>query len=1627
MKKITTFLAICLLFPALSLQSQNEKQTVKEAERKHNQMMEKLHQLSRTKQMYATVAQLDKINKQIDKEIIWGTYDDVYKKAKLKDPSFSFHLRGDLPEQMNPAFWEDYEHRCDRIMANQKESINGIMAMVQLNNFDKVVAYGKQLKTTYDSFESLAENIGTSNYPKLVWDLYGNIKDFKENYANIQKAYAEGKRIDDFKADIRKMAEKARKSQELYNDYKRYLKSNRMVITDFQSNIRYINKLKGDADSGPVAKLSYADGQYNWNYGPFQKEAEELFKDFEEYESDCGKFKKDFEAIKKNARADWNKVKGNIVASDDKEKKDEFISYHNERWTEFLKIVTPGFNKAFNKYCVAEKTEKAEKAETAYVPADRPKEEIKEIRQTEQEIVTDNNDLFEGTKVNSGAVVAKIPETKKEPEKAKKHAYKSKLPNDKFWKKRIPRDATFEWIKFKHKLMLRYKYNGKTVGYRTFDYVLNTDYRSYWGYEEICDNLAIKHGPSRRFRFNETDGSLRLYDLVFWRANKETGPCLHVDIRNNNRSIKYYVDGKEISADEYKRALTKDPSLPPFDICEEEDWNNIDVVIPDEVKNHNNDNLSYSNLSIPGNAYKLINVYTTLLGLSYSEHYYLPNDFNNSIGARTWRYSANNVQLLSEVLKSGNKQLFRVWDDKGNLKSCKFYYAKNKIFKDDYKIVGPRIERYKVVTYFNHLGKKCTKGEYLTEMSKYHFLPSISIIESLKSKPDCKPNTHPDPVWANQDPTKIDLGKYSKVWRISKSPNYYEVLYYSSHSLFAKTLWAGKAFQTPLEKTAYSHSNVALISIIYTSNMDIYRLKIRGRLNSDDLSVSYNSKGELEYINFAGNDSKQKGFDEEFSNYKVFGIHFNRQSYLSPNLKIKPKKPQIPPTEITSLFKVVWNNQTMDYSVPDSFSDIEEAKNNQNTDESGKEPSYQQLQRQEFFALLPEVQKIIDKADKSFNKKYWNDPNSLRVTMNRTNPKQEALDILRTAKPLVKQAKYPENEAALDQLLAMKFTSYSGRVFGYEAKEAFFTEAAQLLVRSDQLIPQIKHFKTKEQLSDMYCISAEVWRKMTRKALWGDHPYNKMYCDKKVMQQYEKAVRTDPGNLKAKRILENLKAPKKPVPALVQKFEKIPDETWNKAQQEMIRLQQEETFKELNKEPEIHPLEVAEMTLEFLQGTVSIKRSGAAEWEKVTDSHVVLFGGDRIKTSDDAKGVSITYTSDQTFLAIKNSAEVEIVDENSLTIRRGDAFVQVRKKGNKFLVYTPTCAVGVRGTEFEINVKPDKTTETYLYKGVVETRTANDVGYLIPGQKMMAKKGTEKLKQTTFNPEKRRNTKWGQLERQKKQHRKLLATISAHTKKLPGNNKFMNAPSKPKNVKRTKPIASSHKPIIVYISSGPDRRYRPVLALQETSYGNNWLVARCPIKGNNSSSLIVKWYLNDQSNPISIGQYNLNARGTYFDGSIVSKQAPLNPGLYHVEFLLNNNIIGEGFTLIKAPKIVNQQLAQQVYVDALKKMQSALAFFYQGDIPNMKLKTMAAMTGLQQALYNNQSLPDVLSVNQTARALLALEKVDLAVRQSDAATAEIWLDISSAYANQAYTNCQDQQFKDSIQKIIMVIDQLSQK
>ncbi len=480
-------------------------------------------------------------------------------------------------------------------------------------------------------------------------------------------------------------------------------------------------------------------------------------------------------------------------------------------------------------------------------------------------------------------------------------------------------------------------------------------------------------------------------------------------------------------------------------------------------------------------------------------------------------------------------------------------------------------------------------------------------------------------------------------------------------------------------------------------------------------------------------------------------------------------------------------------------------------------------------------------------------------------------------------------------------------------------------------------------------------------------------------------------------------------------------------------------------------MNICSMSISTGKGTVSLLSAGASDWKVITDKFIDIYPGDKIKTSKDATGVSVTYFSDKSFLAILGGSEVEFYSEYQLYIRRGNVHVRVQKKGREFLIITPTAVCGVRGTEFDMLVNVDKSTETFLYEGVVEIRNSTDIGYLVPGEKMIAKMDEERLEQTKFNTASRKAAVWKDLDSQIQKHEQIIANSSLQKSNPNTSGNYSASSSKNQfsgvssgstdnqsNTKSQKENSgsSSNKPKVnsstnnytnnkIEICNSPDNNFHEVLINNSFEYGDASLVARCAVNVSQNTPLVVNWYLNDQTQPINVGRYSVVPKASYFDATLISYDAPINPGKYTAEFILNGQITGKSFIQIKSPQRINQADAKKIYANAIQKIDLALQYMNQGDLSGMKQKAISALPELQQALYSDGSLADILAVTQATHALIALEKMDYAVRMSNKQSAKNWLKVYSGYVNQAYSNCKDQQFRVTLQKMKDVIGKLS--
>lgn len=381
---------------------------------------------------------------------------------------------------------------------------------------------------------------------------------------------------------------------------------------------------------------------------------------------------------------------------------------------------------------------------------------------------------------------------------------------------------------------------------------------------------------------------------------------------------------------------------------------------------------------------------------------------------------------------------------------------------------------------------------------------------------------------------------------------------------------------------------------------------------------------------------------------------------------------------------------------------------------------------------------FIRKADEAFNRNYWEESGQNNSA---ANPKQESLNWLLKCEPLVRQEQNNSQKYLMMKRLSGKYSDYAKRVFAYTAKEDFIQRNGKLL---SEMGSQAQSLPSLAEKASAYQLLAEAWRNLTVAATWGNHAYNKAYCDRESKKYYELALREDTTNAELKKTVEKINTPKRPIPAAVANTSPIPESKWATAENMRNSLTANKTdyLEHIAKVEKPNYLMVGHLTLETNNGDVEIKQTGSTQWETISTPEMEIYPGDQIRTGATATKVFFRFDSDRSLLAIRPGSTVTIFEEH-FYIERGGVFVRVVKKGKRFLVITPTAVTGPRGTEFSVYVDAGNT-NVNLYDGIVEIRTNNEISFLEPGESASVK-NDDPIVVEKFDAAVEKNRQWPQL------------------------------------------------------------------------------------------------------------------------------------------------------------------------------------------------------------------------------------------------------------------------------------------
>lgn len=157
--------------------------------------------------------------------------------------------------------------------------------------------------------------------------------------------------------------------------------------------------------------------------------------------------------------------------------------------------------------------------------------------------------------------------------------------------------------------------------------------------------------------------------------------------------------------------------------------------------------------------------------------------------------------------------------------------------------------------------------------------------------------------------------------------------------------------------------------------------------------------------------------------------------------------------------------------------------------------------------IRDEFEKLLAQAKESFNKKYWDESQGPKAS---SHSKQETLDLLRKAEPLIQKQYMYLKKFEMVQAIIGDYSSYARKVYAYSEKEPFIEDAARLLNKYGQQVRSAKigyvGNRTQGQARhDAYLNINWSWRALSTAALSQSKTYTPAYCNQQAKKYFEMA------------------------------------------------------------------------------------------------------------------------------------------------------------------------------------------------------------------------------------------------------------------------------------------------------------------------------------------------------------------------------------------------------------------------------------------------------------------------------------------------------------------------------------------
>lgn len=141
----------------------------------------------------------------------------------------------------------------------------------------------------------------------------------------------------------------------------------------------------------------------------------------------------------------------------------------------------------------------------------------------------------------------------------------------------------------------------------------------------------------------------------------------------------------------------------------------------------------------------------------------------------------------------------------------------------------------------------------------------------------------------------------------------------------------------------------------------------------------------------------------------------------------------------------------------------------------------------------------------------------------------------------------------------------------------------------------------------------------------------------------------------------------------------------------------------------VSPLLLAESigNLSKVEGTVFLHKGGGARYEKLDQAGSVIDATDMLRTASTSRATVKLNSGSQILLDHNSTATFRSLNETQT--QEGVALFDIKKQGQVagFKVTTPVATIGIRGTQFAVEVGGESAANIYMKRGAIEVSAIN--------------------------------------------------------------------------------------------------------------------------------------------------------------------------------------------------------------------------------------------------------------------------------------------------------------------------------